>query len=282
MTAEQSAAAAAFERQRAAMAVRGVSPAEKAVLLVLAIMANAEGTAWPSIEQLAARASIGRRTAFRALDGLAERRLVERETTPGKGTRYTLTLDQCQSGTGATTAPVPDTTPTRAAVAPKQPVTTSKRKKTTSSPSTRGAITSIGGKALDLPPLPDGASDQQWADYAEMRQVMARGVKGRPWTAGVARKAIEKLHTLAGQGHNPGAVLDQSVLEGWQGLFPLKGNHHGRSDRPGADAVAGPRRGYAADMLAAAIARPDDDTEGGARDSGRPEGEIPAWLRRRR
>lgn len=73
----------------------GLTGPEKAVLLVLAIMGNAAGEAWPSILQLSDRASIGRRTPFEALDRLAALGLLSRNTSPGKGTRYTLALDPC-------------------------------------------------------------------------------------------------------------------------------------------------------------------------------------------
>lgn len=88
----QSAAAAAFARQRAAMAVEGVTSPEKGVLLVLAIMGDGEGRCHPSITQIAARASIGRRTAFEALDRLAALGFVERAPVPGKGAVYTLRI----------------------------------------------------------------------------------------------------------------------------------------------------------------------------------------------
>lgn len=202
------------------------------------------------------------------------------------GVVYTILLLTPVVTTPAVPTPVATTpvveTATPVAATPKALRSITKRKETSSLPSTRAASAkSVVACALDLAALPSGASDQQWADYVEMRVTMSRADKKRPWTATVARKAIEKLHALAAAGNDPGAVLDQSVLNLWQGLFPVKDDRNGRSGRPGADAVAGPRRGYAADMLAAAHARPADDSEGDPRDRGGTQGEIPAWLRRR-
>jgi hypothetical protein len=56
-------------------------------------------------------------------------------------------------------------------------------------------------------------------------------------------------------------------------------NDHAAGTR--AIALAGPRRGYGADMLAAALARPEDGPEGDPRDCGGAEGPLPAYLRRR-
>lgn len=283
-------ASLAFERQRAAMAVTITTPPEKAVLLVLAIMANEDGAAWPPISGptgIAGRASLSRRATQEALRGLEAKGLVERDERPGRGAVYTLRVEVRATRACAPSAHVQeartDIDGGCAPPAPKQPRTPNRRKETTSLPSTRARTTSglPTPSALDLPPLPAGASEQQWADYVEMRVAMSRADKKRPWTPTVARKAIEKLHALAADGSDPGAVLDQSVLNTWQGLFPVKDDRNGRPDRTRPDAVAGPRRGYGADMLAAAHARPADDPEGDPRDSGRAEGEVPAWLRRR-
>lgn len=270
MTGEQSVAAAAFARQRAAMAVEGIETSDKAILLVLAIMANADGQAWPSITQLSARASVCRRATFLALDRLEAAGLIGRAVTPGKGTVYSLPPDWCNRCTGAADAPVHQAHLTGATDAPKQPVNNHRRKKTSSSPSARARV------EIDPADLPAGASEQQWADYAAMRVEMARGAKGRPWTAGAARKAIEKLHALAASGHAAGAVLDQSVLNGWQGLFPLKDDDDGRGRQHLAPqhTTRGARPDPALDLLLAA--RAELAEESAREDQGADRGAWPA------
>lgn len=137
-------------------------------------------------------------------------------------------------------------------LAPKAPQSTNRRKKTSSSPSARADQTEWDA----LPVLPVGASDRQWADYAEMRCEMAKTSRPRRlWTPTIARKAIEKLHALAAAGSDPGAVLDQSVLNTWQGLFPVKDDRHGERNQSGGGGAsgAGGYRGRTIDGFAAAL-----------------------------
>lgn len=77
---------------------------------------------------------------------------------------------------------------------------------------------------------------------------MARKSKGKPWTDGAARAAVSALAKLVDDGGDPDAILDQSTLNGWAGLFHIKGEARGllgaviranRSDRP-----SGPLESY--------------------------------------
>ena len=70
--------------------------------------------------------------------------------------------------------------------------------------------------------LPIGASAEQWAGFVEMRRRIRK-----PLTARAQQLALRKLSILAENGQPPGAVLDQSTLNGWQGLFPLKDQRNG-------------------------------------------------------
>jgi len=270
----------------------GVPPIDRLVLLALADWSDKAGRTWPSIPQLASKTGIHERTVRLALGRLEGGGHLTRRSLPGKGTRYRLTIQPVDTP-GATPTPgaepTPGVTPTPG-VAPgtpgAAPTNTSairqERKKASPSPSTRarstasvgggpitvGGSTSDGGstrvspqpgtpaRAIDLPPLPPGASDQQWADYVEVRVAMARADKKRPWTPTTARKAIEKLTALAAAGEDPGAVLDQSVLNTWQGLFPVKDDRNGRRGQPLAAGAGarGPRPDPALDLLYAARA----------------------------
>ncbi|MDH7638942.1 hypothetical protein QGN17_09390 [Sphingomonas sp. MAHUQ-71] len=92
---------------------------------------------------------------------------------------------------------------------------------------TRESIT----PAREGPPnLPVGASAEQWAGFVEMRRRIRK-----PLTARAQQLALRKLSMLAENGQPPGAVLDQSTLNGWQDLFPLKDarNGHRNSNHQG-------------------------------------------------
>lgn len=65
--------------------------------------------------------------------------------------------------------------------------------------------------------LPSHIPGEQWAAYVEMRAKIRK-----PMTAYAMRLAVKELDALAADGWPPGAVLDQSTMNDWQGLFPLK------------------------------------------------------------
>jgi hypothetical protein len=45
---------------------------------------------------------------------------------------------------------------------------------------------------------------------------------------------LEKIH--AEHGHDPTAVVEQSIMNGWRGVFPLKDEGNGRANRQGTGA----------------------------------------------
>ncbi|WP_419825159.1 helix-turn-helix domain-containing protein [Sphingomonas sp.] len=263
-----------FGLQHAAMALQLATPAEKHVLLVLALRADsATASCNPGIPRIAGDTGLSERHVHRALVALESAGHITRKIKPGVGTVYTVHpchgvtpdkasgLTQCRS--------TPDT------VSSKLPRTTTSTK-TSSSPKKR-ARTPV---AIDVP---EWVPADAWNGWLEMRRT-----KGTKTTARALQLAIEGLKKLADDGHPPGEVLDQSTLKGWTGLFPIKDHRNGLSPRDHhasaggqsrPDRMARPRRGYAADMLAAAHARPEDGSEGDPRDCGGAEGPLPAYLR---
>lgn len=68
--------------------------------------------------------------------------------------------------------------------------------------------------------LPEWVPSDSWRDYEEMRQRIRK-----PMTDAARQLAVTKLEELRVDGHSTKAVLDQSVLHSWQGLFELKGTN---------------------------------------------------------
>ncbi len=66
--------------------------------------------------------------------------------------------------------------------------------------------------------LPDWLSAEAWRDFREHRQKIRKPLSPR-----AEELAIKRLDELRRAGHNPTAVLEQSILGGWQGLFEIKG-----------------------------------------------------------
>jgi hypothetical protein len=87
------------------------------------------------------------------------------------------------------------------------------------------------------PVLPDWMPLENWRGFAEMRQRMKAALTPRAIAI-----AIKKLDALRAQGNDPAEVLDQSVVNGWKGIFPVKseehwnGNHNGKG-KPSLDEI---------------------------------------------
>jgi hypothetical protein len=149
-------------------------------------------------------------------------------------------------------------------------MTHQQKKKASPSPSTRAL-------AVDAYPMPEGADPQAWADFLANRKR-----KRLPNTASAHKTLIDDLTRHATPDWPWSRLISLAAGKGWASVRnpDREDSRDGTQHRPRADTLAGPRRGYAADMLAAAHARAPDDPEGDPRDSGRAEGEVPAWLRR--
>jgi uncharacterized protein YdaU (DUF1376 family) len=70
--------------------------------------------------------------------------------------------------------------------------------------------------------LPEWIPTESWDGYVEMRKKIRA-----PLTDRAARLALAELEKLKNQGYSPRGVLDQSVLNDWRGLFPIKANGNG-------------------------------------------------------
>jgi len=64
--------------------------------------------------------------------------------------------------------------------------------------------------------LPDGLSLMAWCDWAEYRRE-----KRKKLTISTAQRQLTTLAKLRDNGHPPDAVIEQSITQGWIGLFPL-------------------------------------------------------------
>lgn len=70
--------------------------------------------------------------------------------------------------------------------------------------------------------IPEWIPAEAWAGYVEMRQKIRK-----PMTDRAVSLAIKTLDYLRAAGNDPGAVLDQSVMNSWQGLFAIKVERRG-------------------------------------------------------
>ncbi|WP_043442094.1 hypothetical protein [Cupriavidus sp. HPC(L)] len=73
------------------------------------------------------------------------------------------------------------------------------------------------GRASGSVQLPDWLPEDLWAHWQAHRKA-----KKAPLTPYAAELSIRVLDRLRGEGHDPVAVINESILRGWTGLFPLK------------------------------------------------------------
>lgn len=65
---------------------------------------------------------------------------------------------------------------------------------------------------------PDWLDMGLWREFKKMRTK----IKKAPLTARAEELALKELAKLREQGHDPGKVIEQSILNCWKGLFPLR------------------------------------------------------------
>lgn len=65
--------------------------------------------------------------------------------------------------------------------------------------------------------LPPWVPVDAWIGYLDMRAKIRK-----PMTEYAVRLAIDKLWKFKEQGYDPKSILEQSILNSWQGLFPVR------------------------------------------------------------
>ena len=72
--------------------------------------------------------------------------------------------------------------------------------------------------------LPDFINRETWKAYIEMRHK-----QNKPPTAYALEQVIAKLQKLRDAGDDPNEVLNQSIISGWAGVFPVKEAKSGKA-----------------------------------------------------
>jgi hypothetical protein len=74
---------------------------------------------------------------------------------------------------------------------------------------------------------PDWIPEDAWARFCDHRKSI-----GRRMNLGSCELAVKRLAEFRDAGDDPGEVLDQSTLNGWQGLFPIRKQNSGAKATP--------------------------------------------------
>lgn len=188
---------------------------ELLVLLALADFANDDGECWPSLKTVGERARMTERGVRKILRRLEDTGWLKTVTGGGRGgaNRYVV----------CTRNPEPET---RNAVPP-EPETRNRSAKTRNG----SAETRNGGSAKPSRTIKEPSEDIARAlcgvlspDVAAAFIDHRRGIK-KPLTVKAAEIICKKLRDHP----DPDAVVEDSIANGWQGVFPKKGNEN---DKP--------------------------------------------------
>ena len=211
---------------------QGISASAKLVLLCLADCHNADtGRCDPSAKYIAEKSELNIKTIPAALHRLEEFGLISIQQRPGNSPNYTLNITQNW-----------DTPKTGV---PKNGIP---QKRTEGTPKTgEGGTPKTGDKPITKPKknlkdiyepkihgYPQGVNAESWIEW-----VSARKARGKPITSTAARKQLKFLlgYDQKQQEH----IIDQSIANDYQGLFPPKGASHAANQQPGQPSSAADR-----------------------------------------
>lgn len=197
----------------------------RAVLIELAMFADDDGSrCFPSLETLAARTQICRRSIVAALHALHAAKLIQKEHRIGQTGRYRIDLNQCRRCTGALGAPVQEMHQTSAgdALQPVQEMhpTQSTTQSTTQSKRGKPRKPPFSVPESDLP----FRSPRFLALWRDREQQLRE--KHCPLTPSVAKSQLAKLVRM-GEAMALEA-LENAISGNWQGVFAPKHGSNGK------------------------------------------------------
>ena len=199
-----------------AMKTKVGNPLRKLVLIKLADNANDVGECWPSYQHIADQCEIGRSTVKVHIRELEKCGLLRREfRRKGELNQSNLFHLSLNSGSGAALPGAGDNPGGGAGDAPRtshsfEPVKEPVKEPVAKAPSRKKS------KAEKFDPLtakPTNVSATAWADWCQHRKEIRKSL--------TATTCARQAKTLAGH-HDADAVINQSISNGWTGLFPDK------------------------------------------------------------
>jgi len=199
--------------------LQGMSPAQKAVLISLADQANDDGYCWPSVGTIAKRTCLSERAVQGAIKWLQSVKLMTANERNGTSSVYRLTpaayappqmlrpADAAPRGAGNAPPPPQMLHPTPADAAPKPSMNRHLNRKEPKD--TRADATGFV--------LPDWIPADTWAAFMETRK--AKKAKSTDYALSLIVKDLERFKAA---GHDPVAILNNSIKAGWSDVYPPK------------------------------------------------------------
>lgn len=187
----------------------------KLVYLALCDNANDSGECFPSIPMLAQKCSLTERAVMTHLKSLEGVGLLRREQRAGRSTVYHLNPRTSFTPEQYSPLNVVHPTPEYNSPPPLNNIHPTPERRSPITIKEPSIEPSKNHKGEFTPP--DWVPKEQWAAYVEMRKLIKK-----PMTQKAAEWAVRDLAKLRDAGNSPERVLEQSVVNSWQGLFELK------------------------------------------------------------
>ena len=185
---------------------------EKMVLLCLADFANDRGECWPAVDTIAAKCSCSDRTVQKAIKSLMASGVVTVKDEPGRSHNFTIHPRRIFTPEESSPPKISAKPPKN--LHPRGEYPSPKPSYNHQEPSTKRAF-------------PDWLPLNEWAAFEDMRNKIRK-----PMTDRARELAFKRLNELRAGGNDPADVLNQSVLNSYQGLFPVKGRKEERDEYP--------------------------------------------------
>jgi hypothetical protein len=220
---------------------RVMDPVRKAVLMAIANIVDEDGYGWPSLKRIAWMTEASIRTVQRAIQDLEAAGFLEvergrvRETGAGTSNAYQLPMASRQ----LPLLPHDNVTPPQTSGRRGEGVTlagegASPRHGEGDSGVTpyelplERSVRTVNGKKAPKPPgfvVPEWVPPVPWESFKAMRKSIRA-----PLTDAAAELTVRELARLRELGFEPGAVLEQSVMRSWRGVFPIKADASSRGE----------------------------------------------------
>lgn len=200
----------------------GLSPSAFRVYCRIARRWSPERGCDESASNMAAACRLKRLTVFRALSELEDAKLIKRTERPGQTTRIDI-IPVPKGAPGTERGRVPKGTTPRYPKGDGYPVPQRDHKGTPLKESCKAQgsnePTRARGKPKPKPkkksePIPDWISPDTWADWEQHRRE-----KRQPLKPTTVTYQINQLSKFRDNGHDPNAIIERSIANGWTGLF---------------------------------------------------------------
>ena len=188
----------------------------KFVLVALCDNANDQGECYPSISMLCEKTSLSDRAVQKSISYLVEAKYIKRDIRNGRSTYYYIndprtwfTPEECSPPNVVHPTPEPRSPPPPNVVHP--------------TPEPRSPIT-INEPSIESSGNHQGVTLPDWLPPDDWNRFCAYRLKasGKKWTKDAEILNLGKLVKFQAQGQDPVEVINESIANGWSGLFALK------------------------------------------------------------